>query len=348
MKKYLIQIDKKKLIYGGFVFSLALCGILGYFFGMNIQEKRYSNFLNGFKNIRAESDKYSFINPLVGGISPPATDVGIYSDIKEDVFSYLEKEERAGNLYDYSFYFRDFSTGLWFGSNESADFFPASLFKLPIAIAAYKQEETEENHFLEKEVIYTKEIDQINDSVKSNSESNLVVGRAYRVEDLIKIMIIESDNGAKNLVLSVLDKKYLNQLFNIVSLVDVDSNIYKISSRKYALFLRVLYGSSYLNEDHSETLLKLLTSTTFKQGLVAGVPSNVQIAHKYGTYNFEEEVNGVLRSVYQLHDCGIVYHAKNPYVFCLMTKGKDLESLYRIISTISEKIYKNQEEENKK
>jgi beta-lactamase class A len=313
---------------------------------MNIQEKRYSNFLNGFKNIREESDKYSFINPLVGGISPPATDVGIFSEIKEEVFSYLEKEERAGNLYDYSFYFRDFNTGLWFGSNESADFFPASLFKLPIAIAAYKQAE-EENSFLGKQVIYTEEIANINDSIKTNSESILVVGRVYTIEDLIKIMIVESDNGAKNLLLNTIDKKYLNQLFNVVSLVDTESSAYKISSRKYALFLRVLYGSSYLNEDHSETLLKLLTSTTFKKGLVAGVPSNVQIAHKYGTYNFEEEVNGVLRSAYQLHDCGIVYHAKTPYAFCLMTKGKDLDSLYRVISTISEKIYKNQEAENK-
>ncbi len=341
------KIINKKLVYGGFFLTLILCSVLGYFWGLNVQEKRYADFLSGFKNIREGSDKYSLINPLIGGISPQATDVGIFTEIKEDIFLYLQNEEKLGNLYNYSFFFRDLNTGLWFGSNESFDLFPASLFKLPIAIAAYKQSETEQG-FLDYKILYTQEVAQINESVETNSKSTLVVGESYSVRDLIKLMITESDNGAKDLILSVLDKKYLNNLFSIVSLVDIDSaQTYQISSRKYALFLRILYGSSYINEENSEAILRLLTSTTFKKGLVAGIPFNVPVAHKYGTYNFEEMINGVIKPVFQLHDCGIVYHATNPYVFCLMTKGKDIESLYKIISTTSEKIYKNQESGNR-
>lgn len=318
---------------------------IGYIFGSSYQREHYANFLRSFKNIRENSDKYKFINPLIGGISPPATDVGIFLDLKKEVTSYLEKEEIRGDLYDYSFYFRDLGTGFWFGANEGGSFFPASLFKLPIAIATYKQAEADPL-LLKKMVTYSQDISELNSSIQTNSQSTLVVGRSYSVEDLIERMIISSDNGAKNLLVATIDKTYLNQLFSAVSPIDPDpEKMYKISSQKYALFLRILYGSSYLNEEHSEYLLNLLSQTDFKDGLVAGIPESIPVAHKFGTYEFEEKINGVTVTTHQLHDCGVVYHADKPYIFCFMTKGKDIASLYRIISHVSRLIYENQEKD---
>ena len=346
---HLCNTKKKHLFFGGAIALVMIPLTFGYFLGLSVQKNRYTNFLNGFKNIREDSDKYAFINPLIGGISPPSTDVGIYSDAKEDIFSYLKKEELKGNLYNYSFYFRDFGTAFWFGINESSDFFPASLFKLPIAIAVYKEAEDNPN-FLKQQVVYTKDMAKLNDSIRTNSESILVVDRAYSVSELVSIMIINSDNGAKNLLLSVVDNAYLNKLFSIVSLTNPtqDKNkVYQISSRKYALFFRVLYGSSYLNEEHSEYILTLLSKSDFKNGIVAGLPEYIPVAHKFGTYEFEENINGVTTDTHQLHDCGIIYHPQKPYIFCFMTKGKDLESLYRIISHISKYMYDYQEADNK-
>lgn len=329
----------------GIVILLVLAIFSGYQIGLYVQKDNYADFLRSFKNIRENSDKYKFINPLIGGISPPATDVGIYSDIKDQIVSYLGEEEKKGNLYDYSFYFRDFGTGLWFGVNESFDFFPASLFKLPIAIAIYKQGEDNPT-FLQKKTVYTQELSKINTSMQGNSQTSLVVGKTYTIEELVEIMIIKSDNGAKDLLLTNIDKEYLNQLFSVVSLVDPRSvKIYTISSRKYAHFIRILYGSSYLNEEHSEFLLKLLSQSTFKDGLVAGLPENISVAHKFGTYEFNENIGGKEVSVQLLHDCGVVYHPEKPYVFCFMTKGKDLSTLYRIISSVSKMIYENQEKD---
>lgn len=322
---------------------IALSLACGYFAGLSIQKSRYTNFLGSFKNIRENSDKYKFINPLIGTVSPPATDVGIFSEIKSDVVSYLAKEKKEGNLYDYSFYFRDLGTGLWFGANEDSDFSPASLFKLPVAIAIYKQAERDPS-FLKKSVVYTKEIADLNGSISTNAESLLTVGKAYSLEDLVSIMLIDSDNGAKNLLLASLDISYLDNLFIAVSLAGPSqSGSSSISSRRYAHFLRVLYGSSYLNEEHSEFILGLLSKTTFDDGLVDGLPKGVSVAHKYGTYQFEEMINGKKMSTEQLHDCGVVYHEENPYIFCFMTKGKDLKNLYRIISHVSSLVYKSQE-----
>lgn len=220
------------------------------------------------------------------------------------------------------------------------------MLKLPIAIAAYKQAENDPS-FLKKQAIYTKELDAINDAVVANSESSLVIGRAYSVEDLVKIMLTQSDNGAKNLLITTLNRGYLDTLFALVSLDDPQtSTTYHISSIEYALFLRMLYGASYLNEDDSDLLLSYLTESTFGDGLVAGLPKNISIAHKYGVYQFEDTSNGKALLVQQLNDCGVIYHAQRPYLVCMMTKGKDLESLYRIYKYVSSTIYNDQEQED--
>ncbi len=337
-----ILISKTWVIMVFVLFVLFFSG--GYFFGIYAQKARYTEFLESFRTLRENADKYSFINPLIGGIAAPATDVGIFSDIKKDVVDYLMKEEKKGNLYDFSFYFRDMTTGLWFGENEMKAFFPASLLKLPIAIAVYKQGE-DNLSFLSTRLVYTEEIANLNKVVQTNSESTLVVGASYTIDELVQIMLTVSDNGAKDLLLSALDIKYLNQLFSLVALIDPGSTkTYTVSSRQYALFLRVLYGSSYLNEEHSEYLLKLLLKSDFKDGLVAGVPGSVPVSHKYGAYQMEEHINGVLTSVQQLHDCGIIYHSQRPYIFCFMTKGKDAQTLFAIISKVSRMLYNYQEE----
>ncbi len=336
---------KNPKIWVQFILFLSLF-FVGYLIGSYHEHSKYKNFFQGFSVLREGSTKYSLINPLISNITPPATDVGIYSDIKDDVESYFKKEESVGELYGYSFYFRDLDSGLWFGSNESSDFFPASLFKLPVAIAAYK--EGEENHaFLEKRFIYTEELFKQNKELSANSDTALVVGNSYSVKELVEKMLVDSDNGAKDLLLTVIDNSYINQIFETASLVDPNlMKTFDISSRKYALFLRILYGSSYLDEEHSQFLMELLTKSTFKDGLVAGIPSDTLIAHKYGAYQFEEEINGKTTLVQQLHDCGIVYKEKDPYVICLMTKGKNSEVLFKVISHVSSLIYKYQEGTN--
>ena len=337
--------NKNQVIISGTLLAILISASVSYFVGLKVQEEKYAHFLQGFRNIRENSDKYNFINPLIGGASPPATDVGIFTDIKEDIVSYLADEEKKGNLYDYSFYFRDIGTSFWFGANEATTFFPASLFKLPIALAVYKEGENDPT-FLKRIVVYTQDLSNANTSVQENSQTALVVGKTYSIEGLVEMMLTTSDNGAKDLLLGQLNKTYLNQLFEVVALIDpLTVRTYEISSQKYALFLRVLYGSSYLNEEHSELILKILSKSTFDQGLIAGVPGNVPIAHKYGAYEFEEEINGEKVLAQQLHDCGIVYHAEKPYIFCFMTKGKDAATLYQIISHMSKMIYDYQERE---
>jgi beta-lactamase class A len=342
---FLHHIQKKKLPIIAFGIAFFFM-VFGYILGQYVQRDTYAHFLKSFRNIRENSTKYTFVNPLVGGVSAPATSVGIYTDLKDDIVSFLQGEEKSGHLLGYSFYVRDLNTGFWFGSNENIDFFPASLFKLPIALAVYKQGEDDPS-FLKKMTVYTQDIAALNTAASANSESYLVVGKAYSTEELVTQMLAQSDNGAKNTLLTIIQKPYLEDLFAIVSLVNPKTTqTYAISSREYALFLRVLYGSSYLNEEHSERILSLLSESTFKDGLVAGVPQGVVVAHKFGTYDVQETIDGKSVDARQLHDCGVIYHPVNPYILCVMTKGKDVNDLFKIISGVSRRVYDYQDDNN--
>lgn len=343
MKNGINFLKKYKFLHASFILIVIISCIISFSVGAVYQKNKYSDFLKSFSNIRENNDKYTYINPLIGGVSAPATDVGIYSDVKSEILSYLKKEEKSGNLFGYSFYFRDMNTGMWFGDHESTSFFPASLFKLPIAIAVYKQIESDPS-FARKYLVYTAEISELNTSKQINAESNLKVGQSYVVEDLVIKMLSDSDNGAKNLLLNSMDQNYLLQLLNIVAFSNPDPDkLYEISSRKYANFLRILYGSSYLNEEHSELLLSILAKSTFVEGVRAGIPGNVKVAHKFGVYEFYEKINSKDTLTIQLHDCGVVYHSSKPYTFCLMTKGNSDQSLFRVISTVSKMVYDHQE-----
>jgi len=41
----------------------------------------------------------------------------------------------------------------------------------------------------------------------------------------------------------------------------------------------------------------------------------------------------------QIHDCGIVYYPKNPYILCIMTRGTDFAVQERAIQDLSKFIY---------
>jgi beta-lactamase class A len=276
---------------------------------------------------------------LIGSFSAPSTDIGIYSDAKKKVSDYLVKEVKKGELEDFSFYFKDLNTPFWFGINEQANFIPASLYKLPIAIATYKQAEVEGEAYLHKLVVYTQEIDAFNKRNPGNETTRLSVGSSYSIEDLVHLMLKESDNGAKNLLISSINQKYIIDLFVLLNINIQNEQGYVISSRNYANFLRILYNASYINSQHSARILAMLVQSDFKDGLVAGVPRHIQVAHKFGTYAIQE--NGTKYSV--LHDCGIVYHEENPYTVCLMTRGENIDYLYSIIGNVSKILYETQD-----
>lgn len=277
----------------------------------------------------------SLINPLLRYI-----EFKELQPFKYKVEELIRKEKEAGYVEEVAVYFRSLSEGLWFGINEKVKFVPASLLKVPCMIAYFKLAETNPR-MLEENMTYNEYLDDPDIYVKP--AARLVVGNSYSVDALIKQMIKESDNNAFLTLWKSSDKDFLLKTFIELGLIrrDLSSLEVQVSLKSFVSIFRVLYNASYLNNKFSQKSLEYLTATGFKDGIVAGVPADVTVAHKFG------ERYLVAEDIRQLHDVGIIYHPHNPYLLGVMTRGKDFSNLSKVIKEISELIYNEVESQYK-
>jgi beta-lactamase class A len=201
-------------------------------------------------------------------------------------------------------------------------------------IAVFKYSETIDPSFFDKKITYQQSSDD-KDTYYAPRES-LVNGKEYSIKELVERMIFYSDNRAKGLILDNFNLDFYYKVFDDLGILNPDlkhdNNL--LSPREMATFFRILYNSTYLNNDNSEEALKLLSQTQFDIGLKRGIGST-PIAHKFG------ERSIIPGTVKQLHDCGIVYVPGRPYTLCLMTEGENFEKMSIAIAEISKIIYEN-------
>lgn len=233
-----------------------------------------------------------------------------------------------------SVYFRQLQEGRWVGINEREIFIPASLLKVPLMIAAFRQIE------IDPSVVKNKY--KLDESVpepypnRIPGSKALVRGQSYTLEELIEYMIVYSDNNAATMIKNAVNSDILTHVFRDLGLKSVEEvqGVYGITARDYGTFLRILYNATYLTPQNSAKALDVLTRVEYKKALIAGLPENVLVAHKFGER--ESEVGK------QLHDCGIVYSDKRTgdYLVCIMVKGgDDYAVMESVISQLSNYIY---------
>ncbi len=235
-------------------------------------------------------------------------------------------ELKANGLINYaSYYFRDLNNGGWMGINEEEKFFPASLMKVPILLYALNKA-VDDPGLLNKEIKYLGNSTIYNQYIKP--ENPIKIGEIYTIRQLLEKMIIESDNNAASLIYEIFGKDDYQKIFSSLSLeIPTENESYYIDTKDYASFFRILFNSSYLPNKFSEAALNLLSKTKLKDGIVAGVPSDIVVAHKFGEVTLPDQK--------QFHDCGIVYYPKSPYLLCIMTRGNHYDNLISSIAELS-------------
>jgi beta-lactamase class A len=239
-----------------------------------------------------------------------------------------------------SVYFRDLDASQWTGVNENDNYIPASLVKVPLLMAYYKLAEDEPD-ILNKKIPYDLKEDQDSIQEVTKPPTSLTRGKSYSVSELLFRMIAYSGNNSHIMLSQSLNPDFQEKIYNDLKVryPDLSSATNEsISPKAFATFFRVLYNASYLDDKMSEKALELLTETTFNQGLVAGVPDGVKVAHKFGERTITNNETGEVK-MRELHDCGIIYKISHPYVLCVMTQGMDFVMLESVISDISKLVY---------
>ncbi len=291
------------------------------------------------RGIESRSGGYDFINPLLECELAPESGFKVLQPIQNHVSSIVGSYLQLDGVEDVSVYFRDLNNGPWFGIDEQKLFAPASLFKVPLAIAILKEAQSNPELLQQSLFFETRQMDEVA-SPNFTSSKTLELGHSYTIDELIERMIAYSDNEAMSLLYQYLDPKLLSQVESDLDLgLQTSGDGEKsLSVKAYAGIFRVLYNASYLNREMSDKLLRTLAKSEFTSGIVRPLPPNTVVAHKFGERGIAN-LNGTFSS--QLHDCGIVYNYENPYLLCVMTRGSDFKKQTELIRAVSKSIYED-------
>ena len=252
--------------------------------------------------------------------------------LKLTIASYIEKEQLAGNAINTSVYLRRLADDAWMNVNPRDVFHPASLLKVPQLITYLKKAEAEPG-LLDKKYLFAKPHEALPNQYYS--ARTLQPGHSYSIKELFHFMIVYSDNNANLELVTRMDMDAFANMFRSMRLAvpSMRDYSYQVGTRDYSKFLELLFNASYLSIDASEYATELLAESTFKEGLVKKIPKTIAVAHKMGEWGDGNTV--------ELHDCGIVYVDKNPYILSVMTRGTDMAKLSDIIANISNLAYES-------
>ncbi|MBI5594813.1 MAG: serine hydrolase [Elusimicrobia bacterium] len=279
------------------------------------------------------SNRYPLIHPLLDIEYQVAfTELKPFRDKVQALVERLTEQGRAVRI---SVYFRDLNNGYWTGVDERREFTPASLLKVPLMMTIFREAESDPTLLSRRLTCSSEELSRHPMSIDVPPASPVQPGMTYSVEDLMRRMVSDSDNGAAVMLAGLVTREALEETFSDlgVELSTPGAVSGPLSVKQYASFFRMLYNASYLGKAESEKALEHLAASSFKKGLAAGVPEGVTVAHKFG----ERFVEG--QSVRQLHDCGIIYHPKEHYLLCVMTQGRDGPALAGAIAEVSRLVY---------
>ncbi len=247
----------------------------------------------------------------------------------------LEKIQKSYPQKTY-IYFSYLNSGSWIGLNEREEFVAASTIKVPIAMALLKA--VENGKLMLTDSYSLEELDlnaDFGDLYKVGAD------KEFTVEELLKIMLEQSDNTAQNALVKVFNRIGINDpLVNVYAFLgwEFTQNLpgfgelpsySKITLKTLSNVFLTLYDAKYISVEHSNKIFGYLANTPFDDKIAAGVPKGVTVSHKIGTSTMEETFS----------DCGIVYAPNRNYFLCLGSNGGDEKRAAAFMAEVSKAAY---------
>ena len=288
---------------------------------------------------RMASEEFQFIRPsILQDASPETRKMRELQPFRYKVTALIDEQLEEGQATSVSVYFRDLDNGNWFGIHENEPFSPESQLKLPLMIAYFKWAETNPLVLRKKLVFSGRQAGA--EPLVLKPPTPLVPGRSYTVNDLIFRMVAYSDNDAYALLAANMPPEHLRRIYQDLYMnYDPSKGEDVLSLSAYASFFRVLFNTSYLSEEMSEKALRYLSRASFRGGMAAGVPADVDIASKAGERMLQPVGPDQEGTVFQLHEFGIIYHSERPFLLGITVRGDDPEALADVIRDITRRIY---------
>jgi len=234
-----------------------------------------------------------------------------------------------------SVYIEFLNTGANISINKENYIWPASLTKVPVAMAVMKKIENGEWNLNNQLVLMPGDANQMSGDSK-NPLSEYPIGTPFSIERLLEELLVNSDNTAYYILLRNIHQDELKEVIVDIGIEALFSEQGKISAKEYSRIFRTLYTSSFLNRENSQYLLELLDKAVFNEFLSYSIHDKVSFPHKYG----QDDKNKAYS------DSGVVYLPNRPYIITVMVQGDQNESFENeknkaadFMRVVSEKAY---------
>ncbi len=279
--------------------------------------------------LRLTDPNYPLIKPLLACNIDSTTPTKTLDPLQSSLQDAVDRATAAGDITRAGIYIRKLSDGTWTAVHGDDEYSPASLMKI-VTLFVYLHDADNDPSVLDRVLVVDPTINTGTQNIIPTSTA--IPGKRYTVNELLRYMIVNSDNVATLTLVHNTQNDELNTLLNDLEIPGyLDEENFTISPRHYSRFLRILYNSTLLSEKSSEFALELLAASDYRDALVQGIAPQETTAHKFGERGI---TNADGSKSYQLHDCGIVY-ALEPYMLCIMTEGNDLPTLANTIASFT-------------
>jgi beta-lactamase class A len=236
-------------------------------------------------------------------------------------------------------YFIDLKTGRKFQINGRKKFPAASAAKIAVMAAAYHMAESGKLN-LNKRIIL-----QNSDKLSGSGVLRwMKAGNVYSIRNLVRLMIVKSDNTATKMLIDQIGlaeiNKYLKKIkLNKTRIVDrtmlkeePKKDINLTSPENMARLCADIKTLKYFSYKSARQMLSFMRKQKYRWGIWKGVPKGIKIANKTG--NLDKVLN----------DVGIVYSPSGNYVISIFTYGfSKKREARKLINKISEVVYQEYE-----
>ncbi len=219
----------------------------------------------------------------------------------------------------------DLESGEGLGINQSESFPAASLVKIPIMVEVFRQ--ASEGLLRWDTWVEIGAEDQVTGAGVIHA---LAPGIRFRASDLVKLMIVVSDNTAANILLDMVGIDAVNEtmqraglhgtrIYNKLQIVPVGRQGGNVTTAEDMTFLlAALSRGEIVSWDACRRMVDIMKRQQFKEGLpsrlpvekgaVVGACPSWQIAHKTGSLSNA------------FHDAGIVFLPNRAFVISILTR----------------------------
>ncbi len=223
----------------------------------------------------------------------------------------------------YAVYIYAFNRQEAYGLNQDKIFPAASLNKVPIMLAFYK--EIEKGSFSEETEYRLKEED-IQD-YGTGSMRYEEPGKIYTYRELLRLAGKQSDNTAAYVIGKIVGLTKIQEFVDQLGLKQTSIEKNETSAEDLGkLFISVYKNELFRKEIYKNNFFADLKKTDFEDRLPAGFPSGTTVIHKIG--------NG--ERAY--HDCGLVL-AKNPFIICVLSQEAAEDEAQEVIPKIAKIVW---------